>query len=131
MYGIQGFRNYPNGLRMQGALQYIREKAPRTALGFTSWCSLFAIYDCTMLYFRPNPTGHDSINSIVAGALAGSTLAARSGPKQMIIQGIIGGVLLGLFETLPYIIQKPWEYVSHKKLELQKAMKSQKNLEEE
>jgi hypothetical protein len=40
----------------------------------------------------------DPLNAIAAGAATGVTLAIRQGPRAMISNGIIGGILLALIE---------------------------------
>lgn len=63
--------------------------------GFAVWGTVFSCCDCTIAYVRKK---EDPWNVISAGFVTGGILAVRAGPKQMITNAVVGGVILGLIE---------------------------------
>eukprot|EP00232_Nephroselmis_pyriformis_P027671 CAMPEP_0182874076 /NCGR_PEP_ID=MMETSP0034_2-20130328/12718_1 /TAXON_ID=156128 /ORGANISM="Nephroselmis pyriformis, Strain CCMP717" /LENGTH=164 /DNA_ID=CAMNT_0025006771 /DNA_START=58 /DNA_END=548 /DNA_ORIENTATION=+ len=102
---FKGMKNSPSGFnfRMQGGLEAVRTNAPRLGGSFAVWGGLFSTYDCTLVAVRGK---EDPWNSIAAGALTGSTLALRAGPRAAIRSGVFGGALLALIEGVGILLQR-------------------------
>jgi mitochondrial import inner membrane translocase subunit TIM17 len=94
-HGFKGYRNSPRGERMAGMLSSIKVRAPVIGGSFAVWSGLFNAGDCVIAHVRGK---EDVWNPIIAGASTGAILAARSGPKAMIISGVFGAAILGVME---------------------------------
>eukprot|EP00462_Mataza_sp_D1_P022826 CAMPEP_0175136532 /NCGR_PEP_ID=MMETSP0087-20121206/9330_1 /TAXON_ID=136419 /ORGANISM="Unknown Unknown, Strain D1" /LENGTH=143 /DNA_ID=CAMNT_0016419303 /DNA_START=197 /DNA_END=628 /DNA_ORIENTATION=- len=77
-------------------------RGPTAGGAFAVWGGLFATYDCAITHVR---RVEDPWNAISAGAATGGTLAIRSGWKAVVKNGIVGGVLLGMFEGINIMMQ--------------------------
>uniref|UniRef100_A0A7S1VCM2 Mitochondrial import inner membrane translocase subunit TIM22 n=1 Tax=Sexangularia sp. CB-2014 TaxID=1486929 RepID=A0A7S1VCM2_9EUKA len=107
-HGVIGYRNYPADpnqrfSRMFAGLRSARLRAPRTGAGFGAWGFLFSTFDCALVHYRRK---EDWKNPIAAGFLTGFTIAARGGLKRSVSSGIVGGLLLGLFEAVGFMLGK-------------------------
>jgi len=94
-HGFKGYRNSPRGERLSGALSSIKLRAPIVGGNFAVWSGLFNTGECVLVGIRGK---EDVWNPIMAGAGTGAILAARSGPKIMLISAIFGGVILSVME---------------------------------
>ncbi len=94
-HGFKGYRNSPRGERGAGMLAAIKTRAPVIGGSFAVWSGLFNAGDCVIAHARGK---EDVWNPIIAGASTGAILAARSGPKAMIISGVFGAAILGVME---------------------------------
>uniref|UniRef100_A0A914XBG3 Mitochondrial import inner membrane translocase subunit TIM17 n=1 Tax=Plectus sambesii TaxID=2011161 RepID=A0A914XBG3_9BILA len=56
---------------------------------------MFSTIDCCIANIRQK---EDPLNSIVSGGLTGALLTVRSGPRNMLISGVVGAFLLGMIE---------------------------------
>ena len=67
------------------------------------WGGLFSVFDCTLAHVRRT---EDAWNAIASGALTGGLLAARAGPKAILRNAVIGGVLLAVIEGLALTVSR-------------------------
>lgn len=102
-HGFKGYRNSPRGDRWKGSLQAIKSRAPILGGNFAVWSGLFNSCECVLHDLRPQ---EDIWNPVIAGATTGAILAARSGPRAMIISGVFGGVILAAMEGAGSLLGK-------------------------
>ncbi|KAI8892485.1 Tim17/Tim22/Tim23/Pmp24 family-domain-containing protein [Globomyces pollinis-pini] len=102
-YTYKGYRNSPRGERMFGIVSAIKSRAPITAGNFAVWSGMFNACDCALASYRGK---EDTWNPIMAGAATGAILAARSGPKTMVLSGVIGGIFLAAMEGVGGLFSK-------------------------
>jgi mitochondrial import inner membrane translocase subunit TIM17 len=102
-HGFKGFRHSPRGERFTGALGAIKSRAPVLGGNFAVWSGLFNACECVLHDVRPQD---DIWNPVIAGATTGAILAARSGPRAMLISGLFGGVILAAMEGVGSIMNK-------------------------
>lgn len=102
-HGFKGYRNSPRGDRLVGSLTSIKARAPVLGGNFAVWSGLFNAGDCTLAHIRGK---EDAWNPIMAGAGTGAILAARSGPKVMMISAVFGGAILGVMEGVSALINR-------------------------
>jgi import inner membrane translocase subunit TIM17 len=94
-HGFKGYRNSPRGDRWRGSLEAIKQRGPILGGNFAVWSGLFNACECVLNEYRPRD---DIWNVVIAGAATGSILAARSGPRAMMISGAVGGIILAAME---------------------------------
>ncbi|KAI9296673.1 mitochondrial import inner membrane translocase, subunit Tim17/22 [Neoconidiobolus thromboides FSU 785] len=100
---FKGAKNSPSGSRMIGAISAVKARTPVTSGNFAVWGGLFSTYECILYEIRHK---HDAWNSILSGALTGSSLAVRTGPGRMAFAGVFGGVFLAVIEGLGVVLEK-------------------------
>lgn len=88
---------------MYGSLATVKQRAPVTGGNFAVWGFMYSSFDCSLAYIRKK---EDPWNSILSGALTGSTLAIRNGVVPMIGAGVLGGVLLGMIEGMGILMTR-------------------------
>ncbi|KAI8925540.1 Tim17/Tim22/Tim23/Pmp24 family-domain-containing protein, partial [Entophlyctis helioformis] len=102
-HGVKGYMNAPRGERFVGSIASIKARAPITGGNFAVWSGLFNANDCLIADLRGK---EDGWNPIMAGAATGAILAARSGPKGMMISAVFGGIILAAFEGIGAVMSK-------------------------
>ncbi|CAD5119417.1 DgyrCDS8030 [Dimorphilus gyrociliatus] len=77
LHAFKGWRNAPKGQyrRLYGSFATIKQRAPITGGNFAVWGFMYSSFDCSLAFIRKK---EDPWNSIMSGALTGSTLAVRS-----------------------------------------------------
>lgn len=92
---FKGFYNAPSRERLRGGLTAVKLRAPILGGSFAMWGGLFSTFDCLFLYYRQIESPS---NAIMAGALTGYILAARSGFQIAWRNGIAGAIILAIIE---------------------------------
>jgi len=95
----KGAKDAPQGFstRLRGGVTALQARSSVLGGQFAVWGFLFACCDCSLTAVRQK---EDPWNSIISGAVSGGVLAARAGPKHMVGNAVMGGVLLALIEGL-------------------------------
>jgi len=75
----------------------LRSRAPILGGSFGMWACIYSLSCCTMVYIRKR---EDAINSVIAGFSTGFILAIRGGLRNALRSGVIGGLFLGIIETV-------------------------------
>ncbi|EGG17340.1 mitochondrial import inner membrane translocase subunit 17 [Cavenderia fasciculata] len=115
---VSGYRNASRGERIINSFTLVRRYAPRLGGNFAIWGTLFSGFDCSLAYIRKK---EDYINPIAAGALTGGVLAARNGWKAMATNAAMGGIFIGIIESVQHVVEK---HFSQKKFEEMQAQTS-------
>mmetsp|Transcript_140610 Transcript_140610/g.341622 ORF Transcript_140610/g.341622 Transcript_140610/m.341622 type:complete len:187 (-) Transcript_140610:77-637(-) len=102
-HSVKGARNAPAGYRLAGSVQAVKIRAPVLGGNFAVWGGLFSCFDCSFAAIRKK---EDPWNAIAAGACTGGVLAARAGPRAMVMNAAIGGALLALIEGVGIWLNK-------------------------
>ena len=102
-HGFKGFRNSPRGERWLGSLTAIKARSPLVGGNFAVWSGMFNAVDCVLVGIRHK---EDIWNPIIAGAATGGILAARSGPKAIMVSAVFGGVILAVMEGVGALINR-------------------------
>ncbi len=75
----------------------------RCAGSFAVWGGLFSVFDCSLAHVRRT---EDAWNAIASGALTGGLLAARAGPRAIVRNAVVGGLLLAVIEGLALTLSR-------------------------
>jgi import inner membrane translocase subunit TIM17 len=102
-YFIKGSYYAVRRERVKGGLMLLRSRAPILGGSFAMWACIFSISSCIMVYIRQR---EDPFNSVVAGFSTGFVLAIRGGLKNAVRSAIIGGLFLGIIESIMVMHQQ-------------------------
>jgi len=76
---------------------HVRNRAPLLGGNFGLWAGIFASVDCLFIHYRQRD---DPYNAIAAGFITGGVLAIRGGVSVAFRQAMLGGLILGIIETV-------------------------------